>query len=84
METYKGDEYGDCCRLSEEGKEQLKELCDLRRKYVAKILLADCNKAKKEFEIEAHGFRTVPDEEKKRWEAEAFKNIRRCAKQFLD
>ncbi|PWA55235.1 ulp1 protease family, C-terminal catalytic domain-containing protein [Artemisia annua] len=84
METFKGDEYGDCCRLSEEGREQIKELCDLRRKYAVKILLADCNNARKQVEIETHGFRTVPDGEKKRLEAEAFKNIKRRAKQFLD
>ena len=62
----------------------MKELCDLHRKYAAKILLADCNNAKKEFEIEKHGFRILPDEEKKWLEAESFKNIKRRAKQFLD
>ena len=84
METFKGDEYGDCCRLSEEGREQIKELCDMRHKYAAKILLADCNDAKKAFEIEVQGFRIIPDEEKNRLEAEAFKNIKRRAKKFLD
>lgn len=84
METFKGEEYGDACRFSEEGKEQMNELCDLRKKYAAKILLSDANSAKKEFEIETHGFRTVHLEEKNRLEAEAFKNINRRAKQFLD
>ena len=83
METFKGDEHGDCCRLSEEGREQMKELCDLRRKYAVKILLADCNNAKKDFEIETHGFRIIPDQEKKRLEAGAFKNIKKRAEQYL-
>ena len=83
METFKGAECGDCCRLSEEGREQVKELCDMRRKYAVKILLADCNNAKKYFEIETHEFRIVADQEKKRLEAGAFKNIKRRAEQYL-
>ncbi|PWA74635.1 RecF/RecN/SMC [Artemisia annua] len=76
METYKGEHYGDCCGLSEEGKQQIKELRDLRIKYAAKILLADCNKVKKEFEIEIEAFRRLPPEEKERLEVDAFKKIK--------
>ncbi|GJT87138.1 hypothetical protein Tco_1068855 [Tanacetum coccineum] len=39
IKTFKGDV--DCCGFSREGKEHIKELKELRRKYVAKILLAD-------------------------------------------
>nr|GEW76072.1 ulp1 protease family, C-terminal catalytic domain-containing protein [Tanacetum cinerariifolium] len=52
METYKGN--GDCCGFSREAKEQIKEFRDLRRKYMEKILLADYNLVKNEFELEAH------------------------------
>ena len=77
METYKGEHYGDCCGLSEEGKQQIKELRDLRVKYAAKILLADCNKVKKEFEKETEVFRRLPPAEKDRLEVDVFKRIKK-------
>ncbi|PWA45563.1 Peptidase C48, SUMO/Sentrin/Ubl1 [Artemisia annua] len=77
METYKGEgSDGDLCCLSKEGKEQLKELRNLRYKYVAKILLADCNIAKKQFEMEAEAFRKLPMEERKRLKRNAFSAIK--------
>ena len=77
METYKGECYGDRCGLCKEGKQQIKELRDLRIKYAAKILLADCNKLKKQFEIETEAFRRLPPEEKERLEVDVFKRIKK-------
>nr|GEZ66285.1 ulp1 protease family, C-terminal catalytic domain-containing protein [Tanacetum cinerariifolium] len=84
METYKGkgnEEY--CCGLSREGKEQIKELRDLYRKYAAKILLADCNQITSEFEIETKTFKSLPLKERQRLEVDAFKRIKTCVTQMM-
>lgn len=70
--------------LSRQLEEQRKELCDLRRKYAVKIILACCNKANKDFEMGTHGFRTLQLEEKNQLEAEAFKKIKRRAKEMMN
>ncbi|GKA63303.1 hypothetical protein Tco_0762909 [Tanacetum coccineum] len=80
METYRGEgDYGDLCCLKKEGPEQLRQINELRYKYTAKILLADCNKAKSKFEQETYAFKTVPVEEKKRLRAEACEKIKQRA-----
>ncbi|GJX04119.1 hypothetical protein Tco_0190035 [Tanacetum coccineum] len=78
--TYRGEgDRGDRCFLKKEGPEQRKQINDLRYKYAAKILLADCNKAKSMVEQETHAFKILPVEEKKRLRAEAFeKNQTTC------
>nr|GEV03794.1 DNA polymerase alpha catalytic subunit [Tanacetum cinerariifolium] len=69
--TYRGEgDRGDRCCLKEEGTGQQGQINELRIKYVANILLADCNKAKSKFEQETHAFKTLPVEEKKRLKAE--------------
>ncbi|GJX20260.1 ulp1 protease family, C-terminal catalytic domain-containing protein [Tanacetum coccineum] len=81
METFKGDV--DCCGFSKEGEEQIKELKDLRHKYVAKILLANCNEVKREFESEAQEFKKLPLKERIRLENDAFKKITARVKQMM-
>ncbi|GJX76292.1 ulp1 protease family, C-terminal catalytic domain-containing protein [Tanacetum coccineum] len=82
METFKGDV--DRCGLSKEGEKQIEELKELRHKYVAKILLADCNEVKKEFECEAQEFNTLPLKERMRLENNAFKKIKARVKQMMN
>ncbi|GJV17991.1 ulp1 protease family, C-terminal catalytic domain-containing protein [Tanacetum coccineum] len=85
METYRGEgDRGDRCCLKEEGTGQQGQINELRYKYVAKILLADCNKAKSKFEQETHAFKTLPVEENKRLKAEAFEKIKQRAAQMLN
>ncbi|GJS96341.1 ulp1 protease family, C-terminal catalytic domain-containing protein [Tanacetum coccineum] len=81
METLKGDV--DCCGFSKEGEEQIEELKDLRNKYIAKILLADCNEVKREFERETKEFKKLPLKERMRLENDAFKKITARVKQMM-
>ncbi|GJV66374.1 hypothetical protein Tco_1477202 [Tanacetum coccineum] len=75
MENFKGN--GDSCNLSREGKEQNKELKNLCQKYAAKILLADYNWVKKEFEHE------TPLKERQQLEDDALKTIKARVKQMM-
>ncbi|PWA67953.1 Peptidase C48, SUMO/Sentrin/Ubl1 [Artemisia annua] len=77
METYLfGGEYDDLCGFRREGKEQQNQLDELRHKYAAKILLADINNKKADFEDEAEAYRRLPLEEKKRLEAAPYETVK--------
>lgn len=77
METYLfGGEYDDLCEFRREGKDQQQQLDELRHRYAAKILLADINNKKADFEYEAEAYKRLPLEEKKRLEAGSFETIK--------
>ncbi|PWA79108.1 ulp1 protease family, C-terminal catalytic domain-containing protein [Artemisia annua] len=77
METYLfGGEYDDLCEFRREGKEQQHQLDELRCKYAAKILLADINNKKADFEDEAEAYKRLPLEERKRLEAASYETVK--------
>ncbi|PWA68285.1 ulp1 protease family, C-terminal catalytic domain-containing protein [Artemisia annua] len=77
METYLfGGEYDDLCEFRREGKDQQHQLDELRCKYAAKILLADINNKKADFEEEAEAYKRLPLEERKRLEAASYETVK--------
>ena len=84
METYLfGGEYDDLCEFRREGKDQQQQIDELRCKYAAKILLADINNKKADFEYEAEAYRMLRLEERKRLEAASFETIKRRVSSML-
>ncbi|PWA49956.1 ulp1 protease family, C-terminal catalytic domain-containing protein [Artemisia annua] len=77
METYLfGGEYDDLCEFRREEKDQHHQLDELRHKYAAKILLADINNKKADFEDEAEAYKRLPLEERKRLEAASYETVK--------
>ncbi|PWA73469.1 Peptidase C48, SUMO/Sentrin/Ubl1 [Artemisia annua] len=77
METYLfGGEYDDRCEFRREGKDQQHQLDELRHKYAAKILLADINNKKADFEDEAEAYKRLPLEERNRLEAASYETVK--------
>ncbi|PWA66902.1 Peptidase C48, SUMO/Sentrin/Ubl1 [Artemisia annua] len=84
METYLfGGEYDDLCEFRREGKEQQNQIDELRHKYAAKIVLADINNKKADFEDEAEAYRRLPLEEKKRLEAASYETVKARVRTML-
>ncbi|GKC86809.1 hypothetical protein Tco_1147458, partial [Tanacetum coccineum] len=77
METYMGGgEYNDLCELRRECKAQKLQLDELRLKYATKILLAEINQKKSDFEVEVEAYRQLPLEERQRLEEAAFETVK--------
>ena len=83
METYVGNKIFDAW-FEKEGKEQDKQIEDLRKKYLAKILLSDSNLNKKVVESEVQEYQSLSLKEKRMLQNISAKTISERANEYFD
>ncbi|PWA34695.1 hypothetical protein CTI12_AA616620 [Artemisia annua] len=83
METYLGNRDFDAGFVPE-GKEQKKQIEDLRKKYMTKILLSEYNENIRVVESEIEDYHRLTLKEKKMLQDKSAKNIANRASEYLE